>query len=315
MSQIKIFISYHDEHPLIKSDILTPIQTGCALAAKRFKNMLQDDNGENISAENPKYNELSAQYWAWKNQEKFGSPDYVGFMHYRRHFMFDDWAGSEDFVWLPKGNVYHIPFITPNYRQHFADKLIEKTLQNYDCVVIKPYDVKHLNSKNCRTQYGKLPEQDVRNFDIFIKTAKRLYPDYLSEIEKIEKGSVQYLCNMFVMRKDLFEEYCRFCFSILKETDKQIDSSHMSTAAARFLGYFGEFCLSIFILNLKKRKDIRIKELNAAYVLNDKQIKIRYLKYAKLCLFSKITFGNRQKKYKKKRDAYRLEIKRIKQFT
>ena len=62
---------------VLKSDILTPIQTGCANTERLFDGMLHDDDGENISAENPKYNELSAQYWAWKNYDKLGKPDYV----------------------------------------------------------------------------------------------------------------------------------------------------------------------------------------------------------------------------------------------
>lgn len=314
MAKIKILITYHDEHPLIKSKIIQPIQTGCTNAVKLFKGMLRDDIGENISSKNPNYCELSAQYWAWKNYGKLGNPDYIGFMHYRRHFMFDGWQGDSGWLWLPKGNVYFVPFISPKYLSHFSDDLIRKTMQDYDCVVFKPYDVKYIESKNCREQYGKLPEQNKENFDIFIKTAKRLYPDYLPEIEKIEKGSVQYLCNMFVMRRDLFEEYNQFCFSILEEVDKQIDSSQMSEQAARFLGYFGEFLLSMFIFKLQKRSDVKIKELNGAYVLNDKQPKIRWLKYAKLCLFSKITFGKRRKKYKKKRDEYSLYIKHIKNF-
>lgn len=42
---------------VLKSDILTPIQTGCANTERLFDGMLHDDDGENISAENPKYNE------------------------------------------------------------------------------------------------------------------------------------------------------------------------------------------------------------------------------------------------------------------
>ncbi len=130
--------------------------------------------------------------------------------------------------------------------------------------------------------------------------------------------SLMYRCRVVqvqcIMRRDLFEEYNKFCFSILEEVDKQIDSTQMSEQAARFLGYFGEFLLSMFIFKLQKRSDVKIKELNGTYVLNDKQPKIRWLKYAKLCLFSKITFGKRRKKYKKKRDEYSLYIKHIKNF-
>lgn len=90
MTKTKIFITYKDEHEIIKSDIITPIQTGRAIAKKAFDGMIGDDTGDNISKSNPRFNELSAQYWVWKHYEEIDNPDYVGFMHYRRHFLFDE---------------------------------------------------------------------------------------------------------------------------------------------------------------------------------------------------------------------------------
>ena len=92
MDKIKLILSYHDECTPLQSDVLLPIQTGCAVTAKRFNNMLHDDEGDNISEKNERFCELTAQYWAWKNYDRIGDPDYIGFMHYRRHFMF---AGEE----------------------------------------------------------------------------------------------------------------------------------------------------------------------------------------------------------------------------
>ena len=71
--KVKIFISYHDEHPLIKSEILTPIQTGCSSAVKLFDGMLCDNTGDNISAANDRYCELSAQYWVGTHLAELGS--------------------------------------------------------------------------------------------------------------------------------------------------------------------------------------------------------------------------------------------------
>lgn len=122
--KVKIFISYHDEHPLIKSEILTPIQTGCSSAVKLFDGMLCDNTGDNISAANDRYCELSAQYWVGTHLSELGNPDYIGFMHYRRHFIFDDWKGNPDWCWLPKGDVYFIPYMTPAYFKHLSDKNI-----------------------------------------------------------------------------------------------------------------------------------------------------------------------------------------------
>ena len=271
MMNVKILVSYHDEHKLLKSDILLPIQTGCANAPRLFEGMLRDDTGENISADNDRYCELSAQYWAWKNYEELGNPDYIGFMHYRRHFMFDGWAGNPDWCWLPKGNVYFVPYITEKYMEHFSREHIERQLACCDAIVLSPYDVLNLPNgvRTLREQFAKLPKQKIEIFDTFIKTAKQLHPDYLSSIEQIENGSVQYLCNMFVMKKKMFMEYNEFCFPILKALDDAVDSSEMDEIALRFLGYIGEFCLSIFIFEQLKRQKYRVKETNGTYILSD----------------------------------------------
>ncbi len=314
MSNIKILISYHDEHPKIESAILKPIQTGCANAFKLFKGMLRDNDGENISAENDRYNELSAQYWAWKNYDKIGQPDFVGFMHYRRHFIFDGWRGNPDWCWLPNSNVYFVPYMTEKYKQHIADKHIRHVMKTCDCLVIKPYDVRHLDSKNIRTQFCKLPKQQAEIFDVFIKTAKKLYPDYMEEIERIEKGSVQYLCNMFVMRKDLFFEYSQFCFDVLEAIDKQVDSKNMDAVAARFLGFLGEFLLSIFVFRLQKNKSVKICEVEASFILSDDKPAETGIKYLKYLLLSKVTFGKRRRRYKQKRKMLkniRKELKKL----
>ena len=46
-----------------------PIQVGAALAGKKLPGIRHDDEGDNISDKNKSYCELTAQYWAWKNEE------------------------------------------------------------------------------------------------------------------------------------------------------------------------------------------------------------------------------------------------------
>ena len=46
--------------------------------------MIPDDAGENISAWNRSYCELTAQYWAWKND----TAAWQGLFHYRRYLIF-----------------------------------------------------------------------------------------------------------------------------------------------------------------------------------------------------------------------------------
>ena len=102
--KIKILVGYHKPAVLLKDDILTPIHLGRALVTEASKdgemskedfewmceNMIGDDTGDNISHLNRYFCELTGIYWAWKNYDKLGNPDYIGFSHYRRHLIFDE---------------------------------------------------------------------------------------------------------------------------------------------------------------------------------------------------------------------------------
>ena len=61
---IKVFVSAHKRATFPEGKSILPVQVGAANAAIRFANTLHDDEGENISAKNPCYCELTAQYWA-----------------------------------------------------------------------------------------------------------------------------------------------------------------------------------------------------------------------------------------------------------
>ena len=300
MTEIKIFVTYKDKHKIIKSDIITPIQTGRAIADEIFEDMIGDDTGDNISKENPKYNELSAQYWVWKNYKEVGNPEYVGFMHYRRHFLFNENLPLPPCTWLPDSNVYIFPEICEKYLEYICDDSIKYYFPKFDCVVIKPYDVKNINNnyKSIKEQYITLPEQEAWMYDVFVDVVLTLHPEYVNEINDFLNGTQQYLCNMFIMKKELFFEYSEFLFSTLEEIDKRIISKDFSNTKARFLGYFGEFLLSIFILKLKVQSNAKIKELNASFIYL--QPEKNYKKYYIYKCLRYLTWGKAKKHYKHK---------------
>lgn len=300
MTNIKIFISYKDKHPVIKSEILQPIQTGRAIADEEFDGMIGDNIGDNISKDNPRYNELSAQYWIWKHYQEVGDPDYVGFMHYRRHFLFNETLPMPPITWLNNGNVFIFPKVCPQYMEYLNDESIKSYFPAFDCMVIKPYDIKNIKEKyeRIRDNYITLKEQEGRFYDVFLNVIKEIHPDYLNEIEEFDNGTQMYLCNMFVMRKDLFEDYCEFLFSTLKEIDNRIDSTNFSSAKSRFLGFLGEFVLSIYIFKLRKNSNIKIKEMNASLIMMPKSKDIR--KCRKYKILRHFVFGNLKKRYEKR---------------
>ena len=76
----KIIIATHKMYDMPQDDIYLPVHVG-----REGKDALPyqpDNTGDNISAKNPSYCELTGLYWAWKNLDC----DYLGLAHYRRHF-------------------------------------------------------------------------------------------------------------------------------------------------------------------------------------------------------------------------------------
>ena len=211
--KIKILVSYHDEHQILKSDILVPIQTGRALTQKRFVGMIGDDTGDNISVKNPYYAEISAQYWAWKNYEKLGNPDYIGFMHYRRHFILDETKYKKQYR-SKEENAYI----------EMTDDDILREVSQYDCICAQDTDFSKIGIANTVEDYMKrVPGSTKNDLDIFFNLIEKEYPMYTAYVAELKQSPHKILCNMFIMRKDLFEQYNLFLFDVLSKLEKRIN--------------------------------------------------------------------------------------------
>lgn len=270
---VKIFVTYKDKHKLIKSDIITPIQTGRAIADEKFEGMIGDDTGDNISKDNPKYNELSAQYWVWKHYEEIGNPEYVGFMHYRRHFLFDDSVDlSEKKTWLPGISLYRFECINKDYLKLLSDeKILSQLSDNSDVIVLRPYNINLFSNNDLymREHYISTILGAKRiNWDVFYDVISDLYPQYKNILDKFTYGNKIVCCNMFVMRRDIFKRCADFYFSILSEVDKRIDSSLYDSQELRFLGFLGEYILTLFVMILEEENQTKIKYLNGTFIEN-----------------------------------------------
>ena len=77
---IKILVAAHKKYWMPDDSVFLPIQVGAALHLAL--GYVPDNTGDNISAKNPNYCELTALYWAWKNLDC----EYIGLCHYRRYF-------------------------------------------------------------------------------------------------------------------------------------------------------------------------------------------------------------------------------------
>lgn len=247
MADIKIFVCCHKRDAVPKHPLLIPIQTGAALADTRFLGFLYDDVGTNISSKNPNYCELTAQYWAWKNIEA----DYYGFFHYRR-YLYPDRRETQPY------RVELRPTRAWLNRAGFAG--FAELIQDYDLIMPKREDM-HMSA---RAQYGAAPFHHQKDLETAERIVAERYPEYTAAMEKYLSEDLCYFCNMFIMRRQVFQRYCEWLFSVLEAFDREADRSGYSEQEQRVNGYLGERLLGIYATYLQQSGGYSLLELPKA---------------------------------------------------
>lgn len=103
----------------------------------------------------------------------------------------------------------------------------------------------------------------------------KAYKLYANKFYTLNKS---YICNMFIMKKDLFFDYCEFLFYVLFKIYEKIKddfkSGILSINRERELAFVGEYITDIFIRFAKKQtksyKELNISFLNHTEVITSK---------------------------------------------
>ena len=284
---LKILIAYHKKDKLLKNDFIVPIHLGRAIARENSKdgkiskkdlkwltdNMIGDDTGDNISHLNRCFNEMTAIYWAWKNYDKLGNPDFIGFMHYRRLFDFSEFfspSGSSTLkqVCLEKENILQL-------------------LQKYNLI----FHRKFLFSP--QLDKGRIGfDYYQKDISLSPKHHPELYKKY--KLFKADMAFSHY--NMFIMRKQDFFQYCETIFDILLTTYNKFIQTAGQPPFPRYVGFASEYLTSFYLDTLKEKDDI-----NALGV----RIRFLYQKIPYNWQLFKLWFKTKILKKQKYRKAYR----------
>lgn len=233
---IKILIAAHKKYQMPDDGIYMPIHVGKSINPVDI-GYTGDDTGDNISAANKNFCELTALYWGWKNLDV----DYIGLAHYRRHFSYKRNANKWDSV-MKKNEA-------------------ELLLKEYDAILPKKrnYYIESLYSHYAHTH-------DSSQLDKTKKIIEDKYPDYIEYYDRVVNSRSAHMFNMMVMRKDIYDSYCLWLFDILFELKKQVDLSGMSAFDARLFGRVSEILLDVWILknniNYTEVKCIHMEKIN-----------------------------------------------------
>lgn len=292
MKNIKVFISYHKPFFLLKTNIFSPIHSGRDVFKEISKdgildkkssewllnNLIGDNTGDNISHLNRQYSELTSLYWIWKHYEEIGNPDYIGLMSYRRFFLFNEF----------EYDVYNQNNIEKAYREislkhsrlskeqlekyWITDTKIDEYLDKYDLILPLKSELKLVNTNSVREDYKKnIPGVNIKDYDLMVETVSKQYPEFRKYILEQQSTSRRYFYQMFIMRKDMFFDYCTFLFSVLFKIEKLIDTSNYSVNGKRTLGYLGEALYDCYMRRVISENNVRYKELGVVKIIEDKE--------------------------------------------
>ena len=211
-----MIVATHKEYPMPSDPMYLPVQAGAALHASLP--YTKDNTGDNISAENPFFCELTCLYWAWKNMDA----EALGVCHYRRHFAGKRTGDKWDrILTLDRASrlLAKAPVILPKKRNYF----IETGYSQYA----------HAHH-----------EQDL------LATREILaekYPAYVSAFDSTLKYPAGHRFNMFIMKRDLLDQYCQWLFDILFELKRCLDTSSYSDYDKRVFGFVAERLLDVWV--------------------------------------------------------------------
>lgn len=239
MKDIKLIVATHKKFQMPKdSNLYLPLHVG--REGKVDLGYTGDNTGDNISTLNPYYCELTGLYWAWKNLDC----DYLGLVHYRRYFtkvsqIYRDDVNIDDVI--------------------LSQDVVEKLLEVADVIVPKKrkYYIETLYSHYDHTLDGS-------HLDETRKIISKLSPEYLVSFDKVMEQRSGYMFNMFIMSKELVNDYLSWLFPILNGLFEVVDMTNYSSFESRLYGRVSELLFNVWL----QQKGIIPKEVPFMYMEN-----------------------------------------------
>lgn len=238
---IKIIVAAHKPYWMPEDSCYLPVQVGSE--GKENIGYTRDNTGNNISAKNANYCELTGIYWAWKNLQA----DYLGLVHYRRYF-----TRTEKYSIRAKKKEILTTFDW--------QKILEET-------PIVVADRRKYYIETNRSHYNHAHPRE--GLDITEAIIKERCPVYLSAWDRVMNRSWAHMFNMFVMRRDYFDNYCKWLFSILFELEKRLDISQWDAYNKRIYGFVAERLLDVWL----EKRGIPYREQNVSFLERQNWVK------------------------------------------
>lgn len=215
-----IYIATHKKFNVPNLNGYCALQVGAE--GKEKYGYLRDNIGNHISGKNANYCELTGLYWIWKNTDD----SYKGLVHYRRYFG----------------------------RNNLSNKIsdicsYEYLLNCLKCVdIVLPY-VEYFKQNAKEEILLHCCTEEI--FDKLRQIIETKYPDYIETYDRYFNENKASLFNMLFCKREIFDAYCEWLFSILFVLEKQVDLAKLNTYQQRLYGFLSERLLNVWVIKNK----------------------------------------------------------------
>lgn len=224
--KIKIFTMTHKAFTPPNDPIYVPLQVGRAV--HEDLGYQGDDTGDNISAQNCYYSELTGLYWIWKNVT---DADVTGLCHYRRYLL------NEQEQLLNESDIYRL-------------------LNHYDILTSMKLTL------NFPYAYGFRENHSPEDLQAACEVIENLYPDFYPLFAKRLQENHTYFGNIMICKKPLLDDYCRFLFPIFQKMHPLLSLEDYDDYHKRLYGFLSEFLLMVWC----EYKKLRVRECKVGMV-------------------------------------------------
>lgn len=211
----EIFVCTHKKFEPPKDSLYVPLQVGRALHPAL--GYLEDNQGDHISIRNPWFSELTGIYWVWKNKKDI---DIAGICHYRRFLVTQKEKGEPEKL--------------------FQKRQIEDILKDYDMITSS------LLTLPSKYYDGFAIDHHIKDLIMTGCVLQEKYPEDAKIFEKLVQEKHTYFGNIFVAKKEVYDQYCAWLFDILFEVQKRTDMTDYDGYTRRLYGFLSEFLLLVY---------------------------------------------------------------------
>ena len=143
---------------------------------------------------------------------------------------------------LEKQDIELMKYFVDDDKKLMTKEQYEEILSNVDIITSNAVYME----KSCKEDY-----KEAHNVNDLLKTGeviKKIYPQDYESFCKVIEGNKKYYGNLCVMRKELFDSYCEWLFTIFFELEKYVDVSSYDDYHKRLFGFLSEEKLQELLL-------------------------------------------------------------------